>query len=51
MLINQILISVATKFPVPVLIHDDPTRIFISLIGLLILSAILYRVMRYYGGK
>jgi len=49
MLINQILISIATKFPVPVLVHDDFTRIFICLTGLLLLSAILYRVIRYYN--
>lgn len=46
MLINQILISVATKLPVPVLVHDDFTRIFLCLTGILLLSAILYRVIR-----
>ena len=50
MLISQIL-NVATKFPVPVLVHDDPTRIFILSIGLLILSAILYRVIRNFNAK
>jgi hypothetical protein len=34
----------------PTFIHDDITRIFISLIGLLLLSAILYRILRYYNG-
>jgi hypothetical protein len=41
--------SIATKLPVPVLVHDDFTRIFLSLIGILLLSAIAYRVIRNYN--
>jgi len=48
-MITQI-ISIVSKPIVPTFVHDDPTRIFLSLIGLLLLSAILYRVVRYYNG-
>jgi hypothetical protein len=34
----------------PTFIFDDTTRIFISLIGLLALSTIFYRIVRYYSG-
>lgn len=34
---------------VPTLIHDESTRVIVIIILLLLSSAILYRVMRYYG--
>lgn len=48
-MITQI-ISIVSKPILPTFIHDDLSRIFISLIGLLLLSAILYRIVRYYNG-
>jgi hypothetical protein len=44
------IISIVRRPICPTFIHDDPTRIFICLIGLLILSAILYRILKYYNG-
>ena len=39
-----------TRRPIcPTFIHDDPTRIFVTLILLLVLSAILGKVLRYYN--
>jgi uncharacterized membrane protein YccC len=43
------IISIVSRPIVPTFIHDDLTRIFISLVGLLVLSAILYRFVRYYN--
>jgi hypothetical protein len=42
-------VSVVKRPICPTFIHDDPTRIFIILIGLLILSAITAKILRYYN--
>lgn len=44
-------VSIVKRPICPTFIHDDPTRIFISLILLLALSAILFKIMRYYNGS
>jgi len=45
------IISIVRKPICPTFIHDDPTRIFLCLILLLLLSSIFYRIVKYYGGK
>ena len=48
---NYLLAQVVNKKQlVPTLVHDDFTRILISIIGLLFSSIILYRLMKYYDG-
>jgi len=34
---------------IPALVHDDTTRIIICIVGLIIVSYILYRIALYYG--
>jgi hypothetical protein len=47
-MITQIISTV--RHPVcPTFIHDDPTRIFIFLIGLILLLAITGKIMRYFN--
>lgn len=42
--------AVANKKPiVPVLVHDESTRLMIIIPSLLVVSYILYRTMIYYG--
>jgi hypothetical protein len=43
------IISTVRRPICPTFIHDDPTRIFIILIGLLLLSAIAGKIMRYFN--
>jgi len=39
-------VSIVKRPICPTFIHDDPTRIFICLIGLLVLSAVFYRILK-----
>ena len=43
------IISTVRRPICPTFIHDDPTRIFVILILLLVLSAIVGKIMRYYN--
>jgi len=43
------IISIVRKPICPTFIHDDPTRIFIILIGLLLLSAIMAKILRHFN--
>ena len=43
------IIFMASRPVCPTFIHDDITRIFISIIGLLILSSIFYKILKYYN--
>ena len=43
------IVSIISRPICPTFIHDDPTRIFITLILLLVLSAIAGKIMRYFN--
>lgn len=33
----------------PTLVHDEPTRIVLCVVGLVVCSYLIYRIMRHYG--
>lgn len=35
---------------VPILVHDDTTRLIICVAGIILISFVLYKIMRYFNG-
>jgi len=42
-------VAIVKKPLLPQMVHDDMTRIIISIFGLIIISLILYKIAKYYG--
>ena len=42
--------TLISKSLLPTLVHDDPTRILISIATIILVSIIFYKVIRYFNG-